>query len=58
MANSNLEDLIEIAEKRKLKDIPNIKETVSDRNIKITKENENPDMGLETKAPNVKGMIE
>ena len=57
-ANISLEDHIEIAEKRKLKDIPNIKETVSARNIKVTKENDNPDIGLETSAPSANGMIE
>lgn len=56
--NVSLEDRIEIAEKRKLKDIPNMKETVSAANIEATKENENPDIGLETSAPSAKGIIE
>ncbi|NMC77136.1 MAG: hypothetical protein GYA60_07585 [Candidatus Methanofastidiosa archaeon] len=55
---SNFEDIIEIAEERKLKDIPSMKEIVKTMKIKITNDKLNPENGLETSKPNVKGIIE
>jgi hypothetical protein len=55
---SNLLDSIEIEEERKLKDMPSIKVTVNMIKIRTTNERLNPDIGIETNTPNVKGIIE